>query len=180
MLEAVHHPFFLSVYQHGTGAAQRLAPAVVGRLAADYPHLIGVNAAGDSAYVAEVKKAVGSKIVRGVGMATYMENLVVGAIGFISIEPNLIPKSCASIAARFQAGDRAGAQALFDRVLPLRQFYSKYGGTRDRAPKVLKAVLSYLGFQVGEPRAPGKLDDAALAEMREAVDRIGLRELEGI
>lgn len=180
ILEAVEHPFFLSVYQHGVGAAQRLSPTMVKRLAADYPHLIGVNAAGDPSYVGEIKKAVGDKLVRGVGMGTYVQNLAVGAIGFISVEPNLLPKSCATIAARFQAGDRAGAQTLFDKVLPLHRFYGKYGGTRDRAPKVLKAALSYMGFAVGEPRAPGRLDEAALAEMREVIDRIGLRELEDL
>ena len=179
--EAVHTPLFLCNYFHGAVSVDKpggkIPVDMLARLVDDYPHVKGVNAGGDPAYLKALIGAVGNKRpVRTPGGAQLFLCLELGGHGFISTEPNIAPRLSSRIIETYRAGDRPQAKALFDilerlRLLLMRHLY----------PRSLKPALQHLGFPVGDPRRPVlPLDPAAVRAIARVLDELDIKRIEGL
>lgn len=91
-----------------------------------------------------------------------LDALTAGASGWCTAAPNLRPQPCLDLYAATQAGDYDAAKAIYEDLSPLLRFIVAGG-----LPTTVKAGLSLLGTQVGDPRPPLlPLDEAGLDEMR--------------
>ncbi|ORV45136.1 dihydrodipicolinate synthase family protein [Mycolicibacter engbaekii] len=85
-----------------------------------------------------------------------------GAAGWCTAAPNLRPQPCLELYRAVRAGDRAGAQQIYDDLAPLLRFIVAGG-----LPTTVKAGLQLLGFDAGDPRAPLlPLDETGRAELK--------------
>lgn len=80
-----------------------------------------------------------------------LEALAAGASGWCTAAPNLLDDRPAKLFDLMQAGDLAGARALFYDILPVLEFIVKGG-----LPKTVKAGLGDRGLAAGVPRLPLK------------------------
>lgn len=91
-----------------------------------------------------------------------LDALTAGASGWCTAAPNLRPQPCLDLYAATQAGDYDAAKAIYEDLSPLLRFIVAGG-----LPTTVKAGLSLLGTQVGDPRPPLlPLDEGGLDEMR--------------
>jgi 4-hydroxy-tetrahydrodipicolinate synthase len=91
-----------------------------------------------------------------------LDALTAGASGWCTAAPNLRPQQCLDLYAATQAGDFDTAKTIYDDLSPLLRFIVAIG-----LPTAVKAGLSLLGSDVGDPRPPLlPLDEPGLSELR--------------
>jgi 4-hydroxy-tetrahydrodipicolinate synthase len=91
-----------------------------------------------------------------------LDALTAGASGWCTAAPNLRPQPCLDLYAATQAGDFGTAKTIYDDLSPLLRFIVANG-----LPTAVKAGLSLLGSDVGDPRPPLlPLDEPGLSELR--------------
>lgn len=78
-----------------------------------------------------------------------LEAFRAGATGWCTAAPCLRPAQCLALVEAAEAGDFAGAAAVYDELRPLLEFIVSRG-----LPTTVKAGLDLLGVGVGDPRAP--------------------------
>jgi 4-hydroxy-2-oxoglutarate aldolase len=116
-----------------------------------HPNIVGVkDSSGDVAGVAAIIAAAPKEFQTLTGSAaTLYEALQVGAVGAILGLANAFPDLCSEIYAAADAGDRARAQTLAQKLLvPSKMLLMDYGIAG------LKYAMERLGFYGGLPRLP--------------------------
>lgn len=129
------------------------------------------EASGDFGQVAEIAERCGDSLDIYSGNDDYiLPILSLGGKGVISTIANIAPKQTHDLVAKFMAGDIAAARALQLGMLPVvRCLFA------DVNPIVTKAALNFMGFNMGECRAPlTTAEDAVLENMRQAMKAYGL------
>ncbi|MEQ8839934.1 MAG: dihydrodipicolinate synthase family protein [Acidimicrobiales bacterium] len=102
--------------------------------------------------------------------------LSLGAVGGVSFEQNIIPRTCAAIPAAFAAGDLDAMAAALTRVLRLNIVLAG----RHMTPRSTKAAMSLLGCDSMNMRPPFQaLGDAEHAEIAEVLRELGIENTEG-
>ena len=117
--EAVDFPLVPYNVPGRTGC--NLLPATLGRLAREYPNIVGVKeATGDLTQVSEVLEHCGSKFCLLSGDDfTVLPILSVGGCGVISVTSNIAPSKMAKLCSSFAQGDLETARALHFELAPL-------------------------------------------------------------
>ena len=98
-----------------------LAPETVGRLRRAFPNVVGVKeTTKDFEHFSRVFTACGRDVLVWSGIELLcLPLLALGGSGFVSAVANLAPGAIAAMYERYEAGDRAGAIALHDALVPL-------------------------------------------------------------
>jgi len=107
----------------------------------------------------------------GLGGAWLYEELEAGAAGVMT--GLAFPEVLVEIVARFAAGDRAGAAAVFDRALPVIRYEFQPGIGVALRKHVYRRRGIFAGEHVRAPASP--VDAATLAGFEAVVERCGLR-----
>lgn len=98
------------------------------------------------------------------------ESAWLGAIGWVAVCSNLIPKESADLFTLADRQDRDGALALYRRILPIVRWV---GGAR--YVSATKAGLATMGMPVGKPREPRlPLPEEEHRELAAVLDQLGL------
>lgn len=150
LMSSVDLPVILYNVPKFTGYS--VSPAVVARIAEECSNLVAVkDSSGNPGTMSEVIRLCGDRISALSGSADMiLPTLMLGGKGAIVAIANAVPATCVSILDSYKAGDIAGAGA--------NQL------TASRVNKVLvrelpqiaaiKAALSLIGYEAGEPRRP--------------------------
>lgn len=149
VLSAVDLPAVIATHE---SAGYRVPIDVLARLAAEYPHVIGVNCThGDLDYLVRVIDELDPRLeVHVGGTQQAFACLALGGTGFLTGEGNLAPRLCRSVTALYEQGDIAGAAQAFAHVCRL---YAAGNGTFGSIRGV-KAALAALGLPGGPCRPP--------------------------
>jgi len=107
----------------------------------------------------------------GLGGAWLFEELEAGAAGVMT--GLAFPEVLVEIVARFAAGDRAGAAAVFDRALPVIRYEFQPGIGVALRKHVFRRRGIFASERVRAPATP--VDEATLADFEAVVERCGLR-----
>jgi 4-hydroxy-tetrahydrodipicolinate synthase len=148
VLDATTLPVVLSTHQSvGYWYSAELLDEVLTR----HGHVVGLNVtSNDLRYVAQVIDAVAGRADVHVGGPMHaLSALALGAQGYLSSEGNLAPQLCVSLVERHDAGDLAGAEAAYLRIMRLFDLTQRLGGIVGA-----KAALGLLGAPGGWPRPP--------------------------
>jgi 4-hydroxy-tetrahydrodipicolinate synthase len=176
VLDSVRMPCVLSSHQ---SVGYVIAPELLGALAAEYDHVVGINATSpDVTYLLRVLEAIDGRVDVHVGGPMHaLTCLALGGQGFLSSDANLVPRLCASVVDRHGAGDLAGSHAAYGTLMRL------FVATRDLGGIVAtKAALDLLGLPGGVPRPPRlPADEPTRRRVAESIlDSFDVRTLEGI
>jgi 4-hydroxy-tetrahydrodipicolinate synthase len=149
-----------------------ITPQTIARLA-ELPEIVAVKeASGNLAQMAEIINLCGDKIalLSGDDVLT-LPVLAVGGKGVISVVNNIVPKEVADMVGAWEKGDVKGAQARFNRLLPLSQ--AMFIETN---PIPIKTAMALLGLiPSGYLRLPlCEMAPANLAKLKEALKAHGL------
>ena len=98
-----------------------MTPETMGRLASDFPNIVGVkDATGKIERVSEQRITCGPSFIQLSGEdASALGFNAHGGVGAISVSSNVAPRLCAEFQEATLAGDRDRAIALQDRLMPL-------------------------------------------------------------
>jgi 4-hydroxy-tetrahydrodipicolinate synthase len=163
VLDAVTGPVVLSTHQ---SVGYHYPAALVGELLTRYDHIAGVNVThSDLSEVAAVIAAVDGRADVHVGGPMHaLSALALGASGYLSSEGNLVPRLCVALIARHDAGDLAGTEDAYARIMRIFRATQALGGIVGA-----KAALELLGAPGGAPRPPrlavGAAEAADLADL---------------
>ena len=148
VLDAVRSPVVISTHQ---SVGYHYSADLVADLLARYDQIVGVNITHpDLAAVAAVIAAVDGRVDVHVGGPMHaLSALALGAQGYLSSEGNLVPRLCVALLARHDAGDLAGAEDAYARIMRMFAATQSLGGIVGA-----KAALGLLGAPGGFPRAP--------------------------
>jgi 4-hydroxy-tetrahydrodipicolinate synthase len=147
---------------------------VIVELVERYPHLVGLNVTTDAGYLCRIIEAVGDRVeIHSGGPHSVMTTLALGGTGCVLSEANLVPELCASLTEQYRAGDYAGAEAAYRRIMGLWPITSRYRG--GRGTKAALALLGLPGGTTRPPRAP--LTEAEIADVSESLERLDIRSL---
>ena len=164
--EAVDMPIVL--YNMPARAGNAIQPATVAKLA-DIPNIVGVkDSSGNFDNMLQYIELTRDKdfFVLSGNDALILWNLQAGGVGGIAGCANVYPHTLVSIFKLFEQGDFAGAKAVQDSIRPLRNVF-KFGNPNT----VVKKATKYLGYNVGECRAPfNQLSEAGMAALKKALD----------
>ena len=165
-------PMALHDYPESFGIT--LSVDLIGRLARDgvAPYL----KAEDPPVIAKQRQVLAAAdgrvgVFGGLGGAWVYEELEAGAAGVMT--GFAFPEVLVEIVARFAAGDRAGAAAVFDRALPLIRYEFQPGIGVALRKHVFRRRGVFAGEHVRAPAAP--VDAATLAGFEAVAERCGLR-----
>ncbi|HUP87855.1 MAG TPA: 4-hydroxy-tetrahydrodipicolinate synthase [Longimicrobiales bacterium] len=138
------------LYNVPSRAGVNMLPATIEEMAQD-KRVIGVKeACGDISQIAQLAHRVGDTLDIWSGNDDQtVAVMALGGKGIISVMGNVIPRKTSEMAKAFLKGDTAGARALQLEFLPL---YAALFAEANPIP--VKAALTWLGFNVGEPRLP--------------------------
>ena len=156
------------LYNIPARAGNAIQPATVAKLA-DIPNIVGVKDSSGNfdnmlQYI-ELTKDKDFFVLSG-NDALILWNLQAGGVGGIAGCANVYPYTLVSIFKLFEQGDFAGAKAVQDSIRPLRNVF-KFGNPNT----VVKKATKYLGYNVGECRAPfNQLSEAGMAALKKALD----------
>jgi 4-hydroxy-tetrahydrodipicolinate synthase len=167
--EAVDIPQIL--YNVPGRTACDLLPVTVARLAS-VPGIVGIKeATGKVERVSEILERTGGSIAVYSGDdATAREAILAGARGDISVTANVAPRLMHAMCERALAGDRAGAQALDDRLMPLHKALFV-----ESNPIPVKWALHAMGLIPDGIRLPlTPLSEALRPVVREALEKAGV------
>jgi len=148
VLSSLEGPCILSIHQSvGYLYPIDLVLTIVER----YPNIIGVNVStSDIQYIARLTEAIGGKIeIHCGGPAHALTTLALGGTGYLSSEGNLAPQLCVSLVDEYNAGNHAGAESAYRKILSLWPITYRYGSIRGT-----KAALQMLQLPGGYPRRP--------------------------
>ena len=148
------------------------------KLVETYDHIQMLNnTSQDLGYLVRLLDAVGDKVLVSVGMVTQLTTvLALGGHGSLCFEPNIAPKLAMSVMTAYRSGDHALALERFAHLMRLTEILGKY-----QNPRSLKAALRVLGLPGGCLRRPYlDLDEAAHEDVRATLERLGIREIEGL
>lgn len=80
-----------------------------------------------------------------------MESFVMGACGWVCMAANFAPRDCCALFERVEAGDIAGAMAIYQRLLPALNLLE----SAEKPAAVIKYILrKYRGIDMGHMRRP--------------------------
>ena len=135
------------------------------------------NTSQNLGYLVRLLGAIGDKALVSVGMVTQLiTTLALGGHGSLCFEPNIAPRLTMSVLAAYRSGDNALALDRFAHLLRLNEILSKY-----QNPRSLKAALRVLGLPGGFLRRPYlDLDEAAHEDIRATLERLRIKEIEGL
>jgi 4-hydroxy-tetrahydrodipicolinate synthase len=152
--------------------AVNILPETIAQLAED-DRVIGVKeASSDIVQIAEVARLVGDRV------AIYSGNddqivpiMALGGRGVITVLGNVAPRDTSRLARSYLAGRHDEALALQLQYLPLiRALFAESN------PIPVKAAVAWLGFDMGEPRAPlCPADPQKQAAVIDAMEAAGIR-----
>jgi 4-hydroxy-tetrahydrodipicolinate synthase len=148
-----------------------LLPVTVARLAS-VPGIVGIKeATGKVERVSEILERTGGSIAVYSGDdASAREAILAGARGDISVTANVAPRLMHAMCERALAGDRAGAQALDERLLPLHKALFV-----ESNPIPVKWALHAMGLIPDGIRLPlTPLSEALRPVVREALEKAGV------
>lgn len=161
------------LYNMPARAGNALQPATVAKLA-DIPNIVGVKDSSGNfdnmlQYI-ELTKDKDFFVLSG-NDALILWNLQAGGVGGIAGCANVYPYTLVSIFKLFEQGDFAGAKAVQDSIRPLRNVF-KFGNPNT----VVKKATKYLGYNVGECRAPfNQLSEAGMAALKKRSTKVKRR-----
>ena len=167
--EAVPIPQIL--YNVPGRTAVDMLPETVARLA-DIPNIIGIKeATGDLARGQKILELCGDKLDLYSGDdATAMDLILAGAKGDISVTANVAPKDMHEMCAAALRGDRAEAERLNDRLMPLHKNLFL-----EANPIPVKWALQEMGLIPGGIRLPlTPFSEKFHATLREAMQQAGV------
>ena len=160
-------------YSNPQRAVVKIAPATLGRLAADIPHFVGVkDSSGDVAETAAIIRACPPDFKVFVGRDTLIyPSLCIGAAGTVALSVNVAPRVAVGIYEAFRAGDHARARALQAQLSVLRDGLPRFGSY----PVWVKEAMDLLGLPAGPARKPIlPLDENQRAGLRALLVSAGL------
>jgi 4-hydroxy-tetrahydrodipicolinate synthase len=139
-----------------------LEPQLLAALAQKYRHIVGVNLSSATIDpLEELLGVMGGRVDVHVGGPTHgFAALTLGAQGFLSSEANLIPRMCASVISRFEAGDTEACLVAATEVVRISKMLYGNGGIR-----ATKVVMNRLGLACGSVRLPQLDADDATVDM---------------
>jgi 4-hydroxy-tetrahydrodipicolinate synthase len=176
ILSVVRLPVILSTHM---SVGYQLPVDLVSELVARYDNIIGVNCTNpDVTYLLRLLDRLNDAIeVHVGGPMQAMTALAFGASGYLSSEGNLAPRLCVSVVERYKAGDLAGSNDAYAKVMRIFTMAMQHGGIR-----CTKAALTLLGLPGGIPRRPQLpiTDPSALSDITAVIEEIGLREIEEV
>jgi 4-hydroxy-tetrahydrodipicolinate synthase len=130
----------------------RIAPATMARLAADFPHIIGIkDSSGDLSELGALVRACPPDFLAFVGREQLLYGaLCYGAAGAVALAANVVPGLAVGVYDAFQAGDHARARAFQERFSACREVLGAVGSY----PVPVKEALGLMGLPVGPARRP--------------------------
>ncbi len=149
-----------------------MTPETMGRLAHDFPNIVGVkDATGKVERVSEQRAACGKDFVQLSGEdASALGFNAHGGVGCISVTANVAPRLCAGFQAATLANDKEKALELQDRLLPLHKAIFAEPGVSGA-----KYALSKLGKIENVVRSPlVVVEEATAARLDAAMKHAGL------
>lgn len=149
--QAVELP--IVIYNIPPRTGNKVAPETVGRLAKDFPNIVGVkDSSGDFLNMQQYFEATRFRedfsVLSG-NDALIFDNLVNGGAGAIAGCSNIYPKTICSIVELYKKGALAQALEVQRSLIPLRSTF-KYGNPNT----MIKCATKLLGYPVGDCRAP--------------------------
>ncbi len=164
--------FPLVPYNIAGRTAVNILPATVARIA-DLPGVVAIKeASGDISQMAEIISLCGDKLTLLSGDdGMLIPLLAIGGKGVISVVNNLVPRDVAQVCELWEAGDIAGARAVFYKLLPLCK--AMFVETN---PIPIKTAMALTGLiPSGELRLPMcDLMPASLERLKGALQAYGL------
>ncbi len=145
--EAISIP--IMVYNNPATANIDLVPETIERLS----HIDNVTMVKESTLdvtrVRDILELCGDRMAVFAGVLGY-ESFWLGAVGWVAVCSNLIPRASADLFAQVvECGDHAAALALYRRILPIVRWVGDH-----RYVSATKAGLDMMGLPVGDPRPP--------------------------
>ncbi|MDE7241473.1 4-hydroxy-tetrahydrodipicolinate synthase [Desulfovibrio sp.] len=128
-----------------------MLPPVLARLAAEFPHVVGVKeATGDMAQASQVLESCPARFsVMSGDDLTALALMALGGQGVISVTSNLVPGRVAAMCNAFARGDLAGARAIHHELFPLHKAMFMVSN-----PIPVKTALALMGRMSDEMRLP--------------------------
>lgn len=144
---------------------------LVDDLLSRHDSIVGINCSTDDvAYLVDLLRAVDGRVDVHVGGPLHaLTCLGLGGQGFLSSDGNLVPELCQEVIRTWTAGDLAGVQRTFTRLMRVYARTRRLGGIT--GTKAALALLGLPGGSVRPPRLP--LPDARLDEVRLLVEEMG-------
>lgn len=158
-------------YNNPALAGIDLTPAIMVKLAATIPNLVGMkDSSGDLTRVFRVPALTSGKVRVGLGQDTLpVEPLLGPAPAWFTGLANFCPSECVALWNAARSGDGVQASALARKLFAPSELGGRYGIIR-----VAHTALELLGRPVGGPRAPLQmLDGEAREELRAALADLG-------
>ncbi|MEX0892372.1 MAG: 4-hydroxy-tetrahydrodipicolinate synthase [Gemmatimonadota bacterium] len=170
LMEASDLP--LIVYNVPGRSAVNILPATIADLAAADERVVGVKeASGDISQVAELARLTAGRLALWSGNDDQVIPLMaLGGQGVISVLGNVVPRETHNMATAFLEGDVAAARNLQLRFLPaIAALFAESN------PIPVKTAVGWLGFDVGELRAPlVPLSSGGAERLRTALTELGV------
>ncbi len=176
VLEAIDHPAALSIHS----ASGYLAPvSLTAKLCNDYPHIKAVNLHGTTMnYFVELKDSIQTDIKLYVGTGQLLGALPLGAWGCQAAESNVAPRLCQSVIDYYLQGNLKKSAEAYANMMRL---WNAMLLTQAVSGDIPKATLMALGLPGGPVRPPRVMaDKATIGKIRERLEAMSLRKLEGL
>jgi len=98
-----------------------------------------------------------------------LEQIAAGATGWVAGVANVLPAQCVAMFRHLKSGDLQAAQGIYTRIYP----YLDLAESTGKYVQVNRLGLTYLGYDVGEPRLPLlNVTEDLEAEIRKVLDAI--------
>lgn len=152
--------------------ARNIETDTVARLARDCKNIVGVKeASGNLQQIKDVRRACGNKFIIFSGDdALTLPVLEIGGVGVISVVANLIPKDVAALITAFNAGNKAKASEINDKMIPLIKAIFI-----ETNPIPVKKAMELLGMCSSEMRLPlCEMEEANIEKLKIALHNYGL------
>ena len=148
-----------------------MTTATMAELAA-HPNIVGVkDATADLARPLETSIAIGDDFCQLSGEdATALPFLVQGGVGCISVSSNVVPGLCADMHKAWQAGNRAEAEAINQKLMPLHDAMFC-----ETSPGPVKYALELMGLCSASTRLPlAPITEGSKAKVKAALEGLSL------
>jgi len=152
--------------------ARNIETDTVARLARDCKNIIGVKeASGNLQQIKDVRRACGNKFLIFSGDdALTLPVMEIGGVGVISVVANIIPKDVAALITAFNAGNKAKASEINDKMIPLIKAIFI-----ETNPIPVKKAMELLGMCSSEMRLPlCDMESANVEKLKIALHNYGL------
>jgi 4-hydroxy-tetrahydrodipicolinate synthase len=148
---------------------------LIERLAADYPHLIGVNiSTPDTLYLSGAISRLTPRLEIHVGGPMHtVTALALGANGYLSTESNFAPRLCQEVIDHFAAGRIEPAFHSYAAIMAVMRAVNTMPTASVRRVKAAMRILGMAGTGLRKPYAP--LRDNELTGLRRELNAVGRR-----